>query len=183
MRVPREFGPGDVIVKRMTLNLGAVTSTAAGTVALDTASDTAYVQSAPAAEWASFAARYQQYRVRRLRFTWVPAYPGSGQPTAGATSGHVPIIVGDFIGASVPGSYAALLSDERSKIFCSNQKFTFEVTWARNPNAKLWTATSASIPTANQYGLGFGGQPASYPATTIAANAFLEWDVELRGSQ
>jgi hypothetical protein len=177
------MGPGDIIRKRFTSPGVVIETTAGSLVAVNTSIDSAQVQNLPATEWASFAARYQFYRVRSVKMIVFPIYPGSGSPTAGAT-GHSVLYVGDYLGASAPTSAAQILSDERAMLYSTSKTFSFTATWDLNPNARLWAPTNALIPTANQYGIAFASATASVlPASTNLFTYVLEWDVELRGSQ
>jgi hypothetical protein len=169
---------GDQIVKRLTLAAGTL-ATGAGTVIPVTAITSAAVQSAPAAEWASFAARYQQYRVRAIRVCGKAV-----NPVQSATVSHGILFRGDYIGASAPSSAPQVLSDENVKECCTCTDFTDVVTWARNPNARLWNPTAAALPTANQFAwvCASPSPPALTTATTYYAYS-IEWEVEFRGSQ
>jgi hypothetical protein len=169
---------GDQIVKRMTLS-GQSFATGAGTVLPVQAYTSGEVQSLPAAEWASFAARYQQYRVRAIRVTGKAT-----QPIQSATISHSVLYRGDYLGAAVPGSAAQVLSDEEVKSCGTTRDFTDVVTWKRNPNARLWNPTSAAIPTANSFA--WVGASPTLPALTTATTYYalvVEWEVEFRGSQ
>jgi hypothetical protein len=177
---------GDIIVKRMTLpstTANTVSSTAGSIVALDTATSAAVVQSAPATEWASFAARYQQFRVRSVRLILEPVNTVSYQAT-GVTVNHSSLYSGDYIGTSVPGSAAQVFSDEKARLTNTSKRLSYTVDWSRNPNAKLWNPTNAALPPANNFGIAFASSAAaelavSYPYFTRS----VEWVVEFRGSQ
>jgi hypothetical protein len=173
---------GDIIVKRMTVPAGQISSTAGGIITVSSFT-AASVQSGPASEWASFAARYQQYRVRSVTMVMEPRFPGSGTPVT--TSGsHGALYVSDFIGSATPSSAAQVLSDERSVVANTSKRIVFTVDWVRNPNAKLWNPTSAALPTANSFGIAVAGDSQS---TLAASTAYFDvnviWEVELRGSQ
>lgn len=174
----RIMAAGDIILKRFSLE-GSVLGTGAGTgIAIDTFTS-GYVQSAPATEWASFAARYQQYRVREIRLSLRAV-----NPVQSATVAHSQIYLADHLGSSVPSTPAQLLSDENVRSSPTWKDITYMTTWARNPNARLWNPTSAVIPTANQFAVSVGS--ASLPVLTTATTYFavvVEWLVELRGSQ
>jgi len=174
-------GSGDTVVKRMTLASQVVTSTAAGLIAVTTRS-ASEVQSAPAAEWASFAARYQQYRVRRLRIIAKATHPADEDPVSGVAH-HSALYLADHIGTSAPATAAQVLSDEAGRVIATYKDFMYEATWARNPNAKLWAPTSAVTPAANDYSISFAS--ATAPALLASDPVFayvLEWEVEFRGS-
>jgi hypothetical protein len=169
---------GDLIVKRMTLP-NATLATGAGTALPVSAVFSSGVQSNPATEWASFAARYQQYRVRAIRVRGKAV-----NPVQSATVSHGVVYRGDYIGASGPASPAQVLSDENSKEVATCKDFEDVVTWARNPNAKLWNTTLAVIPTANVFA--WVAASATTPVLTTATTYYalvVEWEVEFRGSQ
>jgi hypothetical protein len=169
---------GDQIVKRMTYE-PLTLATGAGTVIAVTSLTSGNVQNFPATEWASFAARYQQYRVRAIR-----VLAKATQPVQTATLTHSNLYRGDYIGASAPGSAAQVLSDENVRVNATAKDFTDVVTWSRNPNAKLWNPTSAVVPTANQFAWVCASTttPPLTTATTYYAYT-AEWEVEFRGSQ
>jgi len=169
---------GDQIVKRMTL--GSLTlATGAGTAIPVTVITSLQVQSAPATESASFAARYQQYRVRAIRLRGKAI-----NPIQSTTVVHSVLYRGDYIGVSEPSGAAQVLSDENVKEVATCLDFTDVVTWSRNPNAKLWNPTSAAIPSQNSFAW-VAASPTT-PVLTTATTYYaltVEWEVEFRGSQ
>jgi len=169
---------GDIIIKRMTIPSQSISSTAGNIIAVTTLSDT-LVQSSPASEWASFAARYQQYRVRAMHVVLVPLFVVNATTTAQNSMYYA-----DFIGTATPGSAAQVLSDERAVIKGSCEKHTVTVTWALNPNAKLWNPTSAVIPAANSYGVALcSSTVATLTVSTVQFTYSIIFEVEFRGSQ
>jgi len=169
---------GDQIVKRMSFP-DLTLATGAGTSVPVTSLTSADVQSFPSTEWASFAARYQQYRVRAIR-----VHGKAVNPVQTATLTHSVLFRGDYIGASAPGSAVQVLSDEMVKECCTCKDFLDIVTWSKNPNARLWNPTSAVIPVANTFSW-VSASPAT-PALTTATTYYalvVEWEVEFRGSQ
>jgi len=174
--LPRSFGAGDDIVKRMTIPNGII-AIAANVVAVQTLDDT-LVQSNPATEWASFAARYQQYRVRAMHVHFKSVYPCNT-----ATNEISTMYYSDFIGTALPTTVAQVLADERCFIKSSSQDHTMTVTWARNPNAKLWNPTSAVIPAANSYGVALCSTTAALFSGADASTYTIVFEVEFRGSQ
>jgi len=169
---------GDQIVKRMTLS-GGVLATGAGTSIPVTNVKSSDVQSVSAAEWASFAARYQQYRIRAIRVSGKAI-----NPVQSATVAHSILFRGDYIGSSAPSTAAQVLSDEKVKEVATCRDFLDVVTWARNPNARLWNPTASTIPSANNFAW-TAASPATPPLTTgTTYYAYsIEWEVEFRGSQ
>jgi len=183
-RQNKPFGDSDIIVKRLTIPGSVISSSAGGVIVVTILAQASQVQSLPASEWASFAARYQQFRVRSVRVIAEPVFPGSGTPIAAATTGHSTLYVSDFIGSSNPGTAAQVLSDEGAVILSTSKRVDFMTTWARNPNAKLWNPTGAALPVAN----GFSIVAATNSTAALVASASyyttsLVWEVEFRGSQ
>jgi len=181
-KVPRPFSKsiedaGDQIVKRMTLPSGLATG--AGTTIPVTSFSSGGVQSLPASEWASFAARYQQYRVRALRVTGKAV-----NPVQSATITHSVLYRGDFLGSETPGSALQVLSDEKVRSCATCKDFVDVVTWKANPNARLWNPTSAVIPVANTFSWVCASPNTPVLTTATEYHALvLEWEVEFRGSQ
>jgi hypothetical protein len=177
VRNPRVGAEGDVVVKRMTIPSLALASNAAGTI-VPTDYVTGLVQSTPASEWASFAARYQQCRIRSIKVTMDPVFTVSyaGIP-------HSQLYAADFIGTAAPGSVAQVLSDERALVFGTSRRVVYTSNWSRNPNARLWNPTSAAIPAANQFGIAVASVPATLANSLNYFILSLEFIVEFRGSQ
>lgn len=172
---------GDQITKRMTLPLQNVTTSAGGIVTVNFISSAA-VQTAPASEWASFSARYQQYRVVNMRFILDPCFPVNTGLTS--VTGHSQLYFADFIGTAAAGSAAAVISDERMKPFTSSKRIDFSANWLRNPNAKLWNPTTAAIPGANTYSIVYcSSATATMAVSQIYLVGIIEFIVEFRGSQ
>jgi hypothetical protein len=178
-RVGRTVAPkGDLITKRLTATVSLATS-GAGVIPV-TAYSTAQVQSDPAYEWASFAARYQQFRVKGISITLMPYW---NQYAQGVTIPCLNLAIGDYIGSSIPATFGQVLADENTVLRNGDRLFTHAITWARNPNAKLWNPTSAALPTANNYAIVLAS------LNTIGSNNYtffsvvIEWDVEFRGAQ
>jgi hypothetical protein len=174
-----------MISKSFTLPSQSVATTAGNVIAVTTSVKASQVQSGPATEWASFAARYQQYRVKAVRVRMTPVYPVSGPPVASGQTGHSQLYVGDYIGSSVPTTAAQVLSDERAIVVSTFKAFTYTVTSKRNPNALLWNPTTAAVPSANDFGIAWASSTvaALLCASTIYYAYDVEWVVEFRGSQ
>jgi hypothetical protein len=174
---------GDILVKKLTLPRASLSTTAGGIIPVTTY-DAGLVQSVPASEWASFAARYQQFRVRSLQMILEPRYPFTTAAPSGGGTGHGALYASDYIGTATPGSAAQILSDEGSLVTNTCKRVVFTVDWMRNPNAKLWNPTSAALPSANTYGVAVSSSPNSVMAVSTAFyDVQLEWIVEFRGSQ
>jgi len=175
-QIPRAFGAGDIILKMMTFPEAGFNASAGGAIAVTSISSSA-VQSTPATEWASFAARYQQYRIRSVIVKFTPANVSS---FTGIGCGR--IFASDYIGTSVPATAVQVLADERCRIHDNMKEWSFTTTHARNPNADLWNPTTAVIPAANTYSFVMAS-PADYAAAQPIGFLTVRWIVELRGSQ
>jgi hypothetical protein len=179
-RVDRPLVPkGDLITKRLTYS-NVITSNSSNAIPV-TSFTTASVQSTPAAEWASFAARYQQFRVKSISLILMPYYNTSFLSSTGQCE-VVCLAIGDYLGSAVPASNTQVISDENTVFRIADKCIVHSVTWARNPNAKLWNPTSAALPTANNFAIVL----ASLNVITNGYNYFtyiVEWDVEFRGAQ
>lgn len=164
---------GDHIVKRCSTT-GTLTTGGGTSIPL-----TAIVSGdvSAASEFASFAARYLQYRVRRIRVTGKAT-----QPIQTATVSHSALARGDFVGATAPASVAAVVSSESFEPNATCKDFEHVVTWDGIPDAKLWQPTSAAIPTADQFGIVIGTATTLTTATTYYV-VFYEWEVEFRGTK
>jgi hypothetical protein len=168
---------GDQIVKRITFPNSTLATGAGTTIPITTISSS--VAESSGTEFASFAARYQQYRVRAIRVTGKAT-----QPIQTATVTHSVLYRGDHIGISAPTSAAQVLSDENVRMCATNVSFTDIVTWVRNPNAQLWNPTSAALPVANAFS--WSAVSADVPLLLTATTYYAlsaEFEVEFRGSQ
>lgn len=172
---------GDMLTKRMTISSNTIPTTAGGIIAVATYSN-GTVQSNPATEWASFAARYQQFRVKSFTIRFLPVFPVNTGMTA--TTGHSSLYVSDFIGTALPGSAAQVLADERSRVFSTSKSWSYTVTSRRNPNALLWNPTSAALPAANSMSIAFASSTvATMPVSQTMGQIDFEFIIELRGAQ
>jgi hypothetical protein len=178
-RISRTLVPkGDLITKRLTTTQSL--STSAGGVIPVVSYTAAQVQSDPASEWASFAARYQQFRVKGISITLMPYYTD----WIDSVSAYCPnLAIGDYLGSAVPATLQQVLSDENTVLRNGNHVFTHSITWARNPNAKLWNPTSAALPTANSYAVCLASLNNIGFDSTALFSVVIEWDVEFRGAQ
>jgi len=183
-RQPAFLGMGDTIVKRMTFPNQSLTLDGSGNVPLTTY-DASLVFGGPATEFASFAARYQQYRVRSVKVTFTPLYNVAFQIAVGGTTAPVlQVYSSDFIGISVPSSSAQVLADERALIHNTATTFVAKADWTRNPNARLWNPVSAAIPAANDYGVAVASNTSSSASPDNGVmSVSVEFIVELRGAQ
>jgi len=130
-----------------------------------------------ATEFASMAARYQEYRVLAIRVKWRPHYSQQSDPDSGLPMSAV------FTAATAPTTVLAFAASdgfEVSKAFCKAMDRTIE--WSMNPNARLWCDRGSSIPPANAFGVAFRHPGLCTAALNgfVVVDAYLEYDVEWR---
>jgi len=178
-RVDRPLVPkGDMITKRLT-QFNVLSTVGAGGGIPVTSFTTAQVQSIAAYEWASFAARYQQFRVKSTSLIIMPYFNVSYE---GSASAMACLAIGDYIGTAVPANNSQVIADENTVFRILDKVTVHTVTWARNPNAKLWNPTSAALPAANSYAICLVSLNV-LPNTTAYFTYIQEWQVEFRGAQ
>ncbi len=169
---------GDIYFKRCTVPNLTYASTATGNF------DVAFigsgrVQTQPATEFTALATRYQEYRVRAVRVHGFALYPVNTDIIE-----HTTISRSSQLGNNIPASFAQNVASESCKVCPTYACWTSTLTWNVNPNAKLWTNTTASIPSENQYALAIcGNQGFPVNESLIYYTLYVEWDVEFRGSQ
>jgi len=169
---------GASIVKRMTL-VTSVTTNGAGTYLLQLRSG--QVQSLPATEWNSFSTRYIDYRVLKMKVSYLPIRVVNTRNAATSLDlAPVGVAASDPSGSAAPATLQQGWALELSKLFSLERPWKIAIR-ASQEEHMLFNPTTAIIPTANTFSIVgvFGGGDAS----TIYGNIFYEWWVELRGSQ
>jgi hypothetical protein len=135
-------------------------------------------------EFSNYALIYLEYRVRAIRVRVIPRFRDNIQSVA-----SVPypgsIASGGYIAGAGSSTPAAIFAQANGKISPEWAAAENMVTWDLNTNAKLWTPTSTTISTANQFGCQFlstANCPAFYNTVTTA-DTFVEFDIEFRSKQ
>jgi len=135
-------------------------------------------------EFSNLALLYQEYRVRAIRARVIPRFRDNIQSVASVPYPGT-IVSGAFVAGAGSATPAAVFAEAHAK---TNPEWTCpenQVTWDVNTNAKLWTPTSATVSTANQFGVQFlstANCPAFYNTVTTA-DTFVEFDIEFRTVQ
>jgi hypothetical protein len=111
-----------------------------------------------------------------MKMTYIPRLPVN---TAALTHSML-VVAEDPSGILTPGNVPALLALKRPKVFGTNQRWTFKVR-ASEEDHLLWTSTSIIIPAPQRFAICF--YAANLVTATTYADYFVEWEVELRGSQ
>jgi hypothetical protein len=135
-------------------------------------------------EFSNYAVLYQDYRVRAIRVRVVPRFRDNIQ-TVASTPFPGCIVSGAFINGAGASTPAAIFAEANGKVVPEWTTVENLATWELNPNAKLWTPTSATVTTLNQFGLQCLSTslcPAFYTGVTIY-DTFTEFDVEFRTRQ
>jgi len=169
---------GSSIVKRMTLT-ATVTTNGSGAYPGNILSSA--VQATPATEWNSFATRYVDCRVLKMKVSFQPSRVANTQNAATALSlGPTGAVAQDPSGSSAASTVQATWAIESAKNHSLHRPWK-AVIRASQEEHTLFSPTNAAIPAANRFGLviNFSGGDASTTYGTI----FYEWWVELRGSQ
>jgi len=137
-----------------------------------------------ATDWGSEAALFLQFRVRAIRVILVPIVDMTTAVSAGggAVTPHPTCIQFAEYGEGLGYANAlALTSGASRKVFNGKENIIeYSVDWSAYPEAKLFSATNAAIPTAQVYGMQFqdtGAAPAS-AVSTVYYRWITEWDCE-----
>jgi len=169
---------GSSIVKRMTLTATLTTTGAGG---FNQQLSSAAVQSSPATEWNSFALRYVDHRVLKVKMSFQPSRVVNTRNAATPLDlGPVGVVIADPSGSAAPATVVAAWALESAKTLSLHKPFKMVVRASQEEHL-LFNPTSATIPAANRFAIVLvvaGGD-----ATTVYGTLFYEWWVEFRGSQ
>jgi hypothetical protein len=175
-------GVHDLLVKRMTVGSQVLTTSAFGIIPVTTNLQSDQCSQFPSTEWASYAARFQQYRVRRMRLHFDPCL--NVNSVAGVASLNLLSVLyfSDFDSTSIPTSAAQIIADAKFRKFSTSKSFTYESDWGRNPNARLWSPTNAAIPALSRFGIAFCSHTNVnlLPINTIIYVYLMDFEVELQ---
>ncbi len=105
-----------------------------------------------ATEFASMAARYQEFRVLAMKLRWCPRYGQSNESCNVDESGQP--IGAVFTGGIAPGGVAPILAYEKFIVSSAVSKhLMIEADYRVNPTALLWAPATGGPPAANQFGI------------------------------
>jgi hypothetical protein len=173
-----EFG-ADTLVRRFTIGSQVVSTNGFGIVPVTTNFQSDQCSQFPSSEWASYAARFGQYRVLKFSMHLRPTMPvNSGVIATNLLSS---MYFSDFMSTTIPTTAVGIVSDRSFREFSTGRAIVYQTTWARNPNAKLWTPTSTAIPATSRYGIAYCSHPNVnlLPVNQILFTLYLEFEVEL----
>jgi hypothetical protein len=143
----------DTVIVKMVFANQVITTTAFGVVNVTTTLQSDQCSQFPSGSWASYAARFGQYRVHSMAMHLYPTLPVN---STSAAAGQISTMhFSDFIATYIPSTAAGIVGDSSWREFSTGKPITFRANWARNPNAKLWSPTSAAIPIDRRYGIAY----------------------------
>ncbi len=169
---------GSSIVKRMTYTT-TLTSNASGQFGLLLTSN--QVKTNPATEWSSFATRYNDFRVLKLKVSFTP-YRLVNTQNAGTAlfSSGAGYIARDPSGSAAGGSRAAVLALEGSKSITLLRPWKMMILASQREHL-VFSATSVGIAAASLFQLVAFAD--GLDNSTLYGEIHYEWIVELRGAQ
>jgi len=173
-------GKSNRIVRRRCTLVNSLTGVTGSPMAYSVSSSSV----AAAFEFSNYAVLYQEYRVRAIRTRVIPRFRDNIQSVASVPFPGT-IASGGYIAGAGSATPAAIFAEAGAKLTPEWGLPENLVTWELNTNAKLWTPTSGTISTANQFGVQFlstANCPAFYNTVTTA-DTFVEFDVEFRTIQ
>jgi hypothetical protein len=176
--ITKGISTGDLINKRCTSGFKTISSTAGGGILLGQllSSDVNTYT-----EFASMAARYQLYRVKKLRATFLPRY---NTFYAAVTEPQGVFCISDTKLGILPSNSNQVLADEGAVVMPQGKEFSYEASWTSNPNAKLWTTTNSTILVSNTYGMNFiSAQSDFIPVSSVVYDYYVEAQVEFMSAQ
>jgi hypothetical protein len=156
--------------------IGSVSTSAAGIITQAVvSSNSAYVSGS---EFSSLANLYGEYRVHRVSIKGIPNQTTSTGAALGYQTG---LMCCRYESGYPPTTTNNILSAESMKVFSTLEPFSYEVDLDKFMDGKLWTATNAQIPTANQYGISFSGiNNATMLVSSRVYDLLIEFMVEFR---
>lgn len=169
---------GDILTKRMTVGSQVLMTSAFGIIPVTTNLQSDQCSQFPSTEWASYSARFGQYRVKSMTLRFRPCFTVNSV----ATNLLSVMYFSEFSSTSIPTSAAQIIADSKFRMCSTGKEINYTATWARNPNAQLWNPTSAAIPAASRYGVAFCSHTNVnlLPINTIIYTYLMEFEVELK---
>jgi hypothetical protein len=164
---------------------GTVISTSASGVINITSLTSDSVRSGAATEWASLSARFEMFRVIKIRAHWVPVWPkGSNVFGSSATANHGQFFIGTNIGGTSTNTVPAILASINGRVYSTSDMITYEADASINLSAKLWTPVGSAIAALSQFGITAGSAAAANTTLVVSTDYFVvynDWVVEFMG--
>lgn len=162
LQLDRFAAKAAVFVRRMALSYSTLSTGVGGTLAWSAIANTSNVQvSCP--DFASCANIYGAYRVRAMEVHLLPAF------VVNTTAVTVPLCVATctFQAGAAPANYAAIVDGSNVQMLSGYKQYKLTCDDRRDPNARLWTPTSAAVPTGNNFGIVICGSTTTSTASTL----------------
>lgn len=178
-------GLSDVIVKNMIIQSQVMTTSAFGIINVTTNQQSDQCSQFPSGSWASYAARYGQYRVREMAIHCKPTLKTNSCIGVAPYNLLSVMYFSEFQSTNIPTSAGVICADSKFKQFSTGSSFTYKANWDRNPNAKLWSPTNAAIPVDRRYGIAYCSHTNVnlLPVNTILYCFTMEFIVEFADPQ
>jgi len=129
-------------------------------------------------DFASFANLFALYRVRAMRVQLKPFY------VCNTTSIVVPasVAIGEFRGGLGGATYNSLRQSPTGKIYSGYKSAMLSCDWDKDPDAHLWSATTAAVPTLETYGFTACGNSIASSTNTYVWSVDVDYIVEFRNA-
>ncbi len=155
-----------------------ISTSAGGVVALATVANAAVVNTL--ADFASVAALYTAYRCKAIRVEIFPHITAPVYNGAAAITKPPVVAFYPWTSNSVPTTFAQALDCPGLKTLSGYQKGTISTSWMGDPDAHLWTATSAAIGSNEQFGVSCIGGGSAVTASAPVFQVIPHYLVEFR---
>lgn len=128
-------------------------------------------------EWGSYAARFQEFRVKAVHIRAIPKFPQAYSGVA-----HSVVAWAHQENNTSAITAASILAADGVRVGSTTKAIVLTTTWSENNNAKLWTAIATTLPAANVFGMVIGSPSTASAITTGSTfyNVIDSYDVEFR---
>jgi len=165
------------IFRRTLCSVGVISTTALGFVGVVNAASSGNATSA--VNWSSYEAVALEYRVLAVEVEIMPIVNSQTTPT---TPAPTLLAVCAFSSDDLPTTFGQVAQGPGGKTKNALRPIRFAASAKSFPNASLWTASAAAVPTANLFGVMIA-DPGSVPASTASIPYFrvvVRYAVEFR---
>jgi len=152
--------------KRVLISSSSISTTAGGVIGVDTLASSSNVT--VASNWADFEGIALEYRVLVVEAEIFPIVTSCTSPTVPSPT---MLAMSAWSSDIIPSSWNAVAQGPGAKLFLGNQKMKFAASAKDYPNVKLWTGITATIATANIYGIMFA-DPGTAPISVASTPYF-----------
>lgn len=161
----------ETLVRRLTTVNGSISTGVTGLIAPGNIASAGVTGTN---EWASYAARFTNYRVRSIEVQGRPNLPVNT-----TAIGMTQMYICPFVGGAVPVLAATIWSNPEAKFFGTHKSFGIKTIIPKIMlDAKLFTSVSAAIPAGDQFGLAFIGSTSTGAVSTPMWQTSAIWEAE-----